>query len=133
MLRRVPEAPVIIAHIQKINDRPTWPANSVSGHSLFQVLRAILTLRPRLPLRPDKPIVTEPAGTSHSCRSRGRALRSATQLTGYRKAELSSREVVRQLQSYHQRRLAMELILIVVVLVLLFGGGGYYGRRRGHW
>jgi hypothetical protein len=31
MLIRVPEAPVNIAHIQKINDRQTWPAMSVQG------------------------------------------------------------------------------------------------------
>jgi hypothetical protein len=79
-------------------------------------------------------MIKEPVGTSHSCQRHTHApLGRRAIIVAPREAELSSRQVVRYLQSLPKRRLAMELILIVVVLVLLFGGGGYYGRRRGHW
>jgi hypothetical protein len=70
------------------------------GPSLFRVLRAIPTVRRRLPLHPDKQIVTEPVATLHSCRQHTHApLGRRAVIVAPREAELSSREVVRYLQS----------------------------------
>jgi hypothetical protein len=67
---------------------------------LCQVPRAIPTVRRRLPLHPDKQIVTEPMGTLHSCQQRTHApLGRRAIIVPPREAELSSREVVRYLQS----------------------------------
>jgi hypothetical protein len=83
----------LLLTFEKINDWPTWPANSRS-------LAPIPAMRRRLPLHPDKQIATEPAGTSHSCLQRTHApLRRRAVIALPRAAELSSREVVRYLQS----------------------------------
>ena len=113
--------------------RPT-PGLSLFRSFSVQVLRAILIVRRQLPLHRDKQIYRAgrhfafvPATDSmhHSVEEPSSLFRARRNLVRGRSFAICSR--------YHQRRLAMELILIVVVLVLLFGGGGYYGRRRGHW